>query len=269
MTTKLHVSGFTLIEMLIGLALMGVVLVAITTFYGQTAKLSSQAGSRADLQQDILSSQQLIAGRLRDAWYIYPTGQSFNLAGSGVNSRRNPITGMTTWTTGTHPILAVILPPKNVGAGACVPANMTGRDFCYRFFAYYPVTRSEWVSTASNSASNPGADALNSSAWVLAEYRAYFPATFAPTGALAAAPVPPTTGDANLLADYLLPATTAPTFNMFEYTPNTAGATIQGVTIRLVGSRNVSGKVMRLPTPTNQQYQLAVFPPNLGRLASQ
>ena len=286
-------SGLTLVELLVGLALMGIVLTALVSYFSQGSRVAGESGSRAELQQEILSIQQLITGRLKEAWYVYPAGQTLQLGStptSTANLRQNPFpgtsrTGTANWLTGTDPVLAVILPPRT--AGTCpttAPSSGSGADFCYRFFAYYPVKRSVWVSgttttsggVTTESASNPGKDPSNADTWVLAEYRktlyGFAPGTAAPTTTLDG-------GDANLLADYVAPTvattgftTSTNTYTMFELKAANGTATsstnpVSGVTLNLATTRNAGGKVLRLPGQTGT-YSITIYPANLGKVAS-
>ena len=284
--------GLTLVELLVGMALLGIVLTALVNYFSQGSRVATQSSGRAELQQEVLNVQQLIAGRLKEAWYVYPAGQTLQLGSTSASTaalRQNPVSGSTwygtaNWLTGTDPVLALLLPPR--ASGTCPAETATtaqkaaGADFCYRFFAYYPVKRSTWVSgtggTTAPTASNPGSDTANADTWVLAEYRKTLYG-FVPGGTI------PTTsldgGDANLLADYIAPTvattgftTTTNTYTMFEYksadgSPTSATNPVTGVTLNLATTRNVGGKVLRLPDATGT-YSITVYPTNLGKIAA-
>lgn len=261
-----HILGFTLIEVLVSILLIGIVLAALMSFFGQTSKLSSQSETRSALQQETLNAQQLMASRLREAWYIFPVGTSLNLTG---NLRKNPTNNHSSnWIIGTHPIVAMILPPTQNGG----PCQKSSRQFCWRAFAYYPVQRSIWIQATTNNAgqptsSNPGADPTNDAkTWVLVELRktlyGFTPSSYPPT----TLPNINTGSDANLLADYIAPsnASTAP-YTMFRFEPNTTGSLVRGIQSNLALSRMSQGKNLRLPDATGT-YQLAAYPSNLGKM---
>lgn len=288
-------TGFTLLELLVGMALIGIVLTALLNFFTQGSRLSTQSGNRAELQQEILNVQQLIAGRLKEAWYVYPSGQTLQLGSTPTSTaplRRNPVPnsggsnryGTANWLTGTDPVLAVILPPRD-STGTCPASTATaavkaaGVDYCYRLFIYYPVKRSVWVDGTTSggvpSASNPGDDSANAEVWVLVEYRKTLYG-FGPTDTV------PTTldgGDANLLADYVAPTvattgftTTTPidnTYTMFSLLPTGTSATVPvtGVTLNLATTRKTTGTTLRLPNATDE-YGITVYPTNLGKIAA-
>jgi prepilin-type N-terminal cleavage/methylation domain-containing protein len=277
-------AGFTLLELLVGMALIGVVLTALVSFFTQGSQASAQSSSRAELQQEVLNAQQLIAGKLKEAWYVYPPGQTINMTGTALTQKP---AGGNSWQVGTDPILAMVLPPRNTALKCAATENLSvvppeGPDGCYRFLAYYPVKRSVWVSgTGTGSWRSPGADAANGDTWVLAEYRATFP--------LSAGSPPPTTpssiptgNSANILSDYIAPTTVTPgftttspvnsTYTMFTYTAANglaASATnpVNSVTINLATTRKVGGTTLRLPNAADE-YTISVYPTNLGKISA-
>lgn len=261
-------AGFTLVEMLVVTALLGVVLLALSQTFVSGSQTTTLALGRAELQQETVNAQQLVASRVREAWYVFPPAQTLAL-GSG-ELRRNPLasTASGNWTVGTHPILAMVLPPRETPSATNVCSTSTS-EFCYRFYAYYPVRRSVWVA-GSSGASNPGSDAVNdASVWVLAEYRDYYYESNPPTTAPSSLTLPPTSGsDANLLSDYVAVTTNAGSganYRMFDYALSSSGAVV-GVKINLATQRQMSGRVVRLPDPAGA-YALSVYPQNIGRVA--
>lgn len=269
--------GFTLVEMLVVMAILGVVLLALSNTFISGSRTTTLSAARSELQQETVNAQQLIASRVKEAWYVFPPGQVLNLGGGDL--RKNPMVGVSagTWKIKDHPILALILPPQTPGA-ACVAGTGTGtgNSGCYRFFAYYPILRSVWVG-GSSGASNPGDDTANANAWVMVEYRDFYYENSPPTTVLASLTLPPVAGsDANLLSDYIVPTTntgTGTNYQMFSYVPTTASASatppvnVTGVNINLATGRQVNGKLVRLPGATGT-YSLSAYPLNLGRTAT-
>lgn len=269
-----HLQGMTLVELLIGMALTAIVMTVLLNFFVQSITSSSRMSSMAEQQQELLNAQQLIAGNLKDAWYVYPASQTIVLPSTSPDTVRNPIAGSNSWTTGTHPILAMILPPADLSA-AC-NTNVAG---CYRFISYYAVKRSVWVQgTAATPWRNPGDEPGNADTWVLAEYRANMPSTFNATVASstfvfppATPPTVPLTGAANLLSDHVAPTVattglTTGTYTMFQFSTAGTGtaAYVNGVTINLATVAMAGGRAVRQPSGTDT-YSLAVFPANVGR----
>lgn len=264
--------GFTLMELLVGMAIMGIVLTALVNYFSQSSRVAVQSSSRAELQQEILNAQQLIIGKLKEAWYIYPAGSVINMTGSELTKRPSGVaTNPNTWTVGTDPIVAMVLPPEVAGSP-------------YRFLAYYPVKRSVWVAgTTSDSWRNPGPDDLNGDTWILAEYRGTLAASFAPTAyPPSTPPAVPTSNTPNILSDYVAPTVTttgfttaAPidsTYTMFSLLSATGAATsttnpVTGVTFNLATTRKTGGTTLRLPNATDE-YSLTVYPTNLGKIAA-
>lgn len=273
--------GLTLVELLIGMAIIGVVLAALTSFFNQGTRISGQSSSRSELQQELLNAQQLITGKLREAWYIYPPNPTASYVLGSTPITQNPLTnGTNNWNpsaTTPHPFLAMILPPRSPNLTCGSGTNVDG---CYRFIAYYAMKRSTWLSAiGGDSWRNPGPDAANDNdTWVLAEYRKEMPAsfnattsTFPPTNP----PTIPTNGQSNILTDYIAPTnvsgftTSGNTYTMFGYTPPapTGSSYVTGVKVSLVAIRQSSGAMMRIPNTGS--LQLAVFPTNLGKTPSQ
>lgn len=272
-------AGLTLVELLISMALIGIVLAALLSFFTQSSNVSTQTSSRAEMQQEILNAQQLIAGKLKEAWYVYPAGTTVKMTSSDLTKRPSGATSNPNdWTVGTDPILAMILPPRDLTATcSTTPASQEG---CYRFLAYFPVKRSLWVTTTSAASfRNPGVDTVNAETWILAEYRGTMAPTFsAATYPPATAPTVPTSNTPNILSDYIAPTvvttgytTTANIYTMFSLLSATSAATstsnpVTGVTLNLATTRNTGGKTLRLPNTTDE-YSLTVYPTNLGKIA--
>lgn len=282
-------AGLSLIELLVALGILGLILGLLFDFFSRGGQVSTQTSVRAELQQDILNAQQLISGRLREAWYVYPPGQTLSLGNTPTSApafRRNPLVSpdSAVWTTGTQPILALIVPP--LASGVCPPESATtaqkasGAPFCYRFFAYYPVRRATWLSSAVGStgqpsASHPGFDPDNGEVWVLAEYRKTLYG-FAPGDPK---PLSVSNGDANLLADYLAPSVATPaaaayttaanTYELFSYdlVPGSGGTEVGQVTLRVAAARRSRGTLVRLPDAQGT-YTLSVVLGNAGKVAA-
>lgn len=256
--------GFTLLELLIGMALLGIILSVLVSLFGQSAQTSTQSGVRAELQQEVLNSQQLVVSRLKQAWYVYPpTTAAFSLSTTLLT--KNPITRNQSWNIRTDPIVVMILPPTPFSTPAVTN---------YTVYAYLAVLRSDWTSgITKNSVNDPGPDSVNDdSSWVLAEFKANLPSSFnppsystgtAPTGipALSFSNLSP-----QLLTDYIAPARVGTTdiYRMFSYGTDPSSGVVQSVNFNIATGRKVGSQALRLPSATGQ-YQLSVYPANLGK----
>lgn len=223
--------GFTLVEMLVSLAILGILMAGFTFLFGNTLTVTRQLDVRNDILSDAQIAQNLMVSRIQEAWYVYPSGTSLSLPSTGaVWQTANPVGGSNTFTVGTN-FVAVLDPPTSPGANCTTSPLVT--DGCYHFYAYYPVMRSNYVSgTAGAFANRLLADSQNPNAWVLMQYDAFVSDGVIPpnlTGCVPAGDPPPiTTGQilqcnanfftgltgtlfsarSNLLADYLTPNVT-------------------------------------------------------------
>lgn len=219
-------SGFSLVEMLLSMAILGVLMAAFTQVFGGSLRASSEINARTELVNEGQIAQQIIISRLQSAFYIY----------SGVNPDPNPMTlttnGTTTrnsirngagqnWIPNTDPFVAMLLPPTV--AGQCTGAGVSQTDdACFRFYAYYAVRRDTFISQ--NRLTAPDPDSNNADTWMLIEYRANIADGInRTTDQLASPPRPGTTfGTAyrgqsgRVLVDYVQPTTRAPTYTMFR-----------------------------------------------------
>ena len=253
--------GFTLIELLVAMALLGVLLTAVVAFNISTSRSAAALQARNELLPELQNVQNYMASKLKQAVYVFPTGTVVNM-GSGY-STTNP-SGGNSWTIGTDPIVAFILPPSAPASGQC--ASSPGPETCYAFYAFYAMKRSTLVAKAAG-ANNPGADAGNDgSAWVLMEYRA----NYAPPGFNPAVITRGLTG--RLLMDDLAPTTQTGTDDARQLFTQVDGAQTPGVTavtLQLGARRSVAGQSVRVPVPTPAASRdtLTVYPRNVGKPA--
>jgi len=262
-------SGFTLVELLIALALLGILLTAVVSVNIGTSRAAALLQARNDLLPETQMTQSYIASKLRQASYVFTDGSSFTLNSTSLTTR-DP-SGSYVWTIGTDPIMAFIVPPRTVSPGQCAAAATdTVRDlYCYTFYAYYGTPRSNMTGSSTALLENPGADSANDgTSWVLMEYRKYYGGAaggvFAtPAAAVAAIPLG---GTGRLIMDYLTPTTETGTNVLFDSPVSSAtfaqtpGTT--NVTMYLAASRTVAGQALSLPA--TGRYSLTVYPRNLG-----
>ena len=278
MNTDLRTRGFTLLELLlaaaIGLLILGLVLAMVMS----SNRLSSSLTSSALSQQELLNAAELLGSRVREAALIVPSGASVTLPDT---AKTRNLSGSATTVIGTAatPMLAMLLPPQTLGA-ACTPgAAPAVTEGCPRFVAYYPVLRSTWLAATSSGANfetdYPGASAANDSAWVLAEFGA--PIAFTPGTSYSSFTF--TSGTARLLLDMLVPATAAPTYNLFTLQTSqvalpgvpsgspgydgggTFAPYVSSVTFRFAAQRQPGPRL-----PATGTYQLDSAASNIGRI---
>jgi prepilin-type N-terminal cleavage/methylation domain-containing protein len=247
-------SGFTLVELLIAMALVGIVLAAVVTVNIDTSKSLAVLQTRNDLLPETQIAQNYLVSKLREAAYLFPKTASLNLGTD--YSTRNPRTGDGTWSLNTDAAVAFIVPPRK--SDVAILCTAATPDYCYTFYAYYPVKRSV-VTAAATLNDNPGPDPVNDlSDWVLMEYRAAYTQSGFPTNNTF-----PSGGKGKILMDYLLPTTQTGTDVLFSQTSDTTTPGVAGVTLNLAGQRSMAGKVVRLPV--TGRYTLTVYPRNLGK----
>ena len=170
--------GFTLVELLIGLFLMSLILVFVGSLINSSVQDTSRITSNADVIKDGQIAQQLIAGRLSEAMYVWLPGSpaNINMTGTGITTV-NTVGGTgQQWRVNADPFVAMVLPPTGTAnydaLGTVTNCTATVTDGCYRFFAYYPMLRSALTSSSLAQTEKPKADTANNNQWVLMEYRA-------------------------------------------------------------------------------------------------
>ncbi len=228
--------GFTLVEMLLSAAILGVLMLTFTQIFGRSLRASGEIGARNELISEGQIAQQLVSSKLQSAYYVYPPGTTLQLTtnhATTLNTVRAGAAGQN-WTVGTDPFAAVLVPPRS--SGTCNAAG--DRSACYTFYAYYPVLRGSLTANAPSVA--PDADPNNANAWVLMEFRSSIvdnvtrgstgsgctsPSAPLETGLLYCPPLPGTTygtayrsSEGRLLIDYVQPAAAPglPAYTLFR-----------------------------------------------------
>ena len=226
-------NGFTLVEMLISMVILGILMLAFTQIFGGSLRASSEINTRNELISEGQIAQQLIASKLQSAYYFY-TG-TLQLTSGGDTTINTVRSGAgQNWTVGTDPFVAMLVPPTMSpppasGAPSQCPADSasnsvkaSNNQFCFTFYAYYPMRRANFVTNVPNSA--PPADPNNENGWVLMEYRAnVFDGVDRSSNQLRDPPLPGTTSgtrytgrSGQMLVDYVQPTTSTPTYTMFR-----------------------------------------------------
>lgn len=258
LSSRRHQRGLTLVELLVGLTLAAVVTSALLSLNISTSQTSSLLNSRNDLLADTQLAQNYVAAKLREAAYVFPSGTALTLSATGSFSTRKPGSTGSTWTVGTDPIVAVILPPEESGScGGSAP------QFCYTFYAYYPVER-RVVTAGASGAAQPGPDARNDpTAWMLMEYRHSYASLALGTVLGPAQATDLGGGDGQIVMDYLRPAAATESALFSQEDGQQQG--VSRLTLRLAAARLGSSETR---VPSSGRYEVAVYPRNVGKPVS-
>ncbi len=198
-------AGFTLIEVMISMAILGILTVAVINFERNSQDVTTMVTTQSAVQQDLRDAAAIISDEVQRAYYVFPpcgayssngnpvpilyscggvfdaakyvSGRmnvnfsKFTLAASGPTTERPDVSGSRTWEVGetkNAPILAMISAPRDP-TKACSDTNTANQaKGCYYFVAYYPVLRSKVTGTTSDKLEPSSA---NDNQWVLMEYR--------------------------------------------------------------------------------------------------
>ncbi|CAM3329237.1 prepilin-type N-terminal cleavage/methylation domain-containing protein [Deinococcus deserti] len=175
-----------MVELLVGLGLIGVVLTALNSLTISSMQASGLLTARSRLQSDAVIANQLIAARLKESCAVYPQNASLTypaIAGTVHGGSR-------TWQVGADPFVAFVIP----------------EDSGTRFIAYHLLTAAEYNAQMPAEQQLPAVEESNR---VLMEYSVSLP-----TGTCAAPPAgPPSGGNAALVTDHVRqPTATEPLF---------------------------------------------------------
>jgi len=179
-------SGFTLVETLLSLAVLGILLSFVVQTVVSEIKYTTSTVTQASLVDDVRVAGQMIADQVGKAVYVFSPGTSISLSNTGNGWTKTASDGSTTWNVADadNPFIAFIEPPKvRAPSSLCAPtstnsfSNLTTptRDACLTFVAYYVLIRSDVVTNATG-ANNPGPDLpANNSKRMIYEYRVTLP----------------------------------------------------------------------------------------------
>ena len=262
--------GFTLIEVLVALAVLAILLYAFVRFFSGTLQASGELSVRNELLAEGQNAHHLIASRIKEAWYVFPPGTSITL-GSGWTTKNTLGASETpTWTTGKF-FLAMILPPL------ADDVNCSAKRWgCFRFYAYYPLRRDWYVKKASVIRALDPDPVNDGKVWVVVEYLRYYREKTS-SGYVSRCPVTasgtpdPTntyyrSGQGRFLVDYVQPTTdpwdSAYNYNeLFSY--QTSSGQVTAVTTKIRYAKRAAGSTFRVPSEKTP-LTLTVVPQNLG-----
>ncbi len=256
--------GFTLLEILVALGILAILMLAFARFFGSTLRASSHLQIQNELLNEAQVAHQLIASRVKEAWYVWPPGSVLRLAHTGWTTE-NTLAGSRDWAVGPF-FLAMILPPRKDDV-VCT----TNPDGCFRFFAYYPMLRSHYVAHAAPVEALEPDPANDTRVWVLMEYRALYRRSGSADCPVTSSGEPDPSNQAykgkrgRLLVDYVQPLSDpwSPAFDypaLFQY--QTTGGSVTAVAVQLRLARSSRGQVYRVPARPGP-LALTVEPNNL------
>jgi len=211
--------AFTLLEVLIALAILGVLGLVFVRIFVSTLDASSQINVRNELLQEAQIAEQIIASKVKLAWYVYPPGTTLKINNGATT--RNALADTQDWQVGADPIVALVLPPENPAADCT--SDPLG---CYSFYAYYAFPRAHYVaSIGPSSAQRLDPDPRNDGTWVIMEFRTRL-SGFVPntedTPSCTNTPVPNggLSGGGRLLVEYVQPESDPPAYSIFNVLPD-------------------------------------------------
>lgn len=253
-------NGFTILEVLLSLLILGIISLAFIRIFSVTLDATNRINSRNSLLHEAQIAVQVIASRVKLAWYVFPDGTRIRINGGATT--RNHLAKSNTWVVGTDPILALVLPPKMPGkTELCNPAN-PGFDsgYCFRFFAYYAIRRSDYLAAISSTSSEAlFPDNYNDDTWVIMEFRRRLVGITNPS-----AITPPNGGPmyagvkGRLLIEYVQPESESPMYSLFTVQPDSS------VVLSLRMLQHASKRDYRVPGKADPPLISRATPRNLN-----
>jgi len=248
--------GFTLLEVLISLLILGIISLAFIRIFSTTLDATDRITDRNALLHEAQIAEQVIANRVKLAWYIFPPGTSIYINNGATT--HNYLASSNTWVVGTDPILAMVLPPKKPGHTEM--CDSSHRKYCFRFYAYYAFKRSDYINAVSpSSAEALYPDSNNGDTWVIMEFRRTL------TNVTDPANITPPNGDAvfasvkgRLLVEYIQPEQVSPSYSLFTVRPDSS----VDIAIRML--RHSSRRDYHVPKTSDPPLTIRVVPRNLG-----
>jgi prepilin-type N-terminal cleavage/methylation domain-containing protein len=182
-TKELFTSGFTLVELLVSMAILGVVLGFLTKFLVDSKRYTSLIINQSAIQEELRSAGSLIVDDIQRSIYVYPpcgiystkngtntiksdcadsnfstptsntdlanvnvSWSKLKLVSSGSRALKPVGTNDYEWAVGNDenaPILAMITVPRNPKKWCGDTDTRVKKTGCYQFVAYFPVKRSQ------------------------------------------------------------------------------------------------------------------------------
>lgn len=255
MNRNAYRAGLTLVELLVAIVLTGILGMLLTQFFVSSTSAAAQADARNEALNDTTLAQQLIASKVRQAWYVAPPGTARTFAG---------LVGGNSWRVSPSPanqnVLMMVLPPNSSTSLTAAQNDQ------FQLYLYYAVPRATLRNAyAAAHPARPTDDPANANTLVIMQAIGTMGLTrpFDPAGGAAAfLAAPVTIVQVAPLMEYQQAAATP---NIFTYrmVPGAATPAVQAVTIRLRSSRSLRGQNIQVPSQGN--LSLEVYPRNPGR----
>ncbi len=204
-TSNKKQAGLTMVELMISLAIAGMLLAAVIPVFGSTLTTSTNTRSKAELTDEAQIAIAIMTARTREACYVYPTGSTIPMPNNWNSNNGNLVVSNNAF---------AIIEPTNTG---------------YALYAYYLIAKTTYNTNAGTAQQLPA-----SNGQVLMQYRANINITPAPGNrcsqwANTIALTQHTNGLAQVLTDHVNALTVNPT-------NNSVGLTLQLADNRTTGS---------------------------------
>ncbi len=203
--------GFSLVELLVSIAVLGVILVAVSGIFASANQIGAVVSNQTALQQELRIAGNIITDEVQRAIYVYPpcgiysgstapefkvncAATDFPTTVATVNPAKMYVgyskldifstglrgmkpSGTYDWKVGdtTAPILAMITAPRMPWLPCEAGGGFINSGACYTFVAYFAVTRKQvtrgYLTNTANSRDLLDPNDANKDQWVLIEYR--------------------------------------------------------------------------------------------------
>jgi prepilin-type N-terminal cleavage/methylation domain-containing protein len=203
---KKNISGFTLLEMMISMAILGIILTVVFNFFSSSLRTTSVISAQSGIQTEMRAVASVITEDIQRAIYVFPPCGEYKRDGAGVltitgdvtctskssasatlnvswsklslastgETIKNPVSENYDWYVGASKSFTKEYLGAPMLAMITSPRDPTlacaeNLSGCYTFIAYYPVKRSKLITGAKTDQLSD--DTSNSNKWVLMQYR--------------------------------------------------------------------------------------------------
>jgi len=125
--------GFSLVELLVGMAIFGVLMVTVSFFFVSNQKIATEQLGAVDLENSLGLTEIRLKEVIAQAHYIYPAGQTIDLKAANGTSL--------SFTTGED-ALAILIPEDAENSSYCTGAE---QEYCGYIFTLEDRTKAEFA----------------------------------------------------------------------------------------------------------------------------